>query len=432
MQSLDQLLRGELKDTVSLKLSEGLSVFPKEIFDLADSLEVLDLSRNKLTSLPADFGRLKKLKILFCSENQFSVLPEVLADCPELDIVGFKSNHIANLPAKAINPNLRWLILTDNCIGELPVTIGQCKRMQKLMLAGNRLSNLPEELKNCSNLSLLRVSANQLRALPEWLLTMPKLSWMAFSGNPFCSVPGLPSLPSIHWNDLYLEEVLGEGASGVISRASYKLEAEIKEVAVKVFKGAVTSDGFPSDEMNAYMAAGTHPGLAMLTGKIEGHPKGKRGLVMELIPKSFFNLGLPPSLESCTRDVFKENLRLSMQQVIKIAGTIASLASQLHRNGILHGDLYAHNTLVDAAGNTLFGDFGAASFYEVGHPAAFFLERLEVCAYGQLLDDLMTLCEADPDQPVMLSLSSLRDRCLDPDVHSRPGFIVLSEMISAL
>ncbi len=433
MQTLEQLKRGVLNGAISLKLSEGLSVFPEEIFELSDTLEVLDLSRNNLTELPPDFGRLKKLRIFFCSENKFSILPEVLSDCPVLDIVGFKSNTIESLSPAALNTNLRWLILTDNKIEALPAEIGACTRMQKLMLAGNQLLVLPEELKHCSNLSLLRISANRLTALPQWLLSMPKLAWLAFSGNPFCISVDLPSLPSVNWADLSISRALGEGASGVISMASRTGEEGSQDIAVKIFKGTVTSDGFPEDERSAYIAAGTHRGLVNLIGEIEGHPEGKTGLVMELIPPGFFNLGLPPSLESCTRDVFKEDLQLSVFQILKIASTIASLAAHLHQKGIMHGDLYAHNTLIDHDGNTLFGDFGAASFYNIEDvEIATALQALEVNAYGQLLDDLISLCNEAFGHTVLLELSSIRDRCLHSDLAARPGFEALSEEISAL
>ena len=36
--------------------------------------------------------------------------------------------------------------------------------------------------------------------------------------------------------------------------------------------------------------------------------------------------------------------------------------AHLHGRGLVHGDLYAHNIQVDAAGRALLGDFGAASF----------------------------------------------------------------------
>jgi hypothetical protein len=431
MKTLEQLKNGELKGAVSLKLAEGIAHFPQEIFELANTLEKLDLSGNNLSELPADFGRLKKLKILFCSENWFTVLPAVLADCPLLDIVGFKSNRIEEVPANALNPNIRWLILTNNRIAKLPAQIGNCTRMQKLMLAGNRLMELPVELSNCRNLSLLRISANQLSRFPQWLLSMPKLSWLAFSGNLFNIRPTITAIPYIDHKQLEMGCQLGEGASGIISKASWRSNDEEKEVAIKIFKGAVTSDGLPEDERLTYIAAGSHYGLVKLLGQVSAHPEGKEGLVMELIPKRFFNLGNPPSFVSCTRDVFKEDMSLSAQQVIKIASTIASLVAQLHSNGVMHGDLYAHNILIDEAGNALFGDFGAASFYDradTGTAAA--LERIEVSAYGHLLDDLLDLYkEADTDQ-TLLKLVALRNSCITPHVSARPGFQYLADELS--
>lgn len=94
MQTLEQLRNGELTGVKRLDLTENLSQFPQEIFNLADSLEILDLSNNQLSELPDDLERLHKLKILFCSNNQFTRLPAMLSRCPKLEMIGFKSNKI--------------------------------------------------------------------------------------------------------------------------------------------------------------------------------------------------------------------------------------------------------------------------------------------------------------------------------------------------
>lgn len=184
MNSLSQLRSGALAGAVRLDLQCGLTEFPREIFELADTLEVLNLTGNALEALPEDLGRLKKLRILFCSNNQFTELPPVLAQCPQLSMVGFKSNRIESVPGEALPKALRWLILTDNRLRSLPAELGGCGLLQKLMLSGNCLTKLPDEMAGCRSLELLRLAANELTVLPPWLLELPKLAWLALAGNP--------------------------------------------------------------------------------------------------------------------------------------------------------------------------------------------------------------------------------------------------------
>ena len=56
--TLRRLRAGELTGARRIAIAAGLAEFPREIFDLADSLEVLDLSGNALTTLPDDLHRL--------------------------------------------------------------------------------------------------------------------------------------------------------------------------------------------------------------------------------------------------------------------------------------------------------------------------------------------------------------------------------------
>ncbi|WP_460503575.1 leucine-rich repeat domain-containing protein, partial [Hymenobacter agri] len=175
MHTLDQLRSGQLHGLKRLDLSAGLTEFPREIFALADTLEVLNLTGNNLSALPDDLPRLHRLQVLFCSENQFTEVPAVLGR--------------AALPSA-----LRWLILTDNQLEELPAEIGNCPQLQKLMLAGNQLTALPETLAHCTNLELLRIAANRLTALPAWLLRLPRLHRLQVlfcSENQFTEVPAV-------------------------------------------------------------------------------------------------------------------------------------------------------------------------------------------------------------------------------------------------
>lgn len=154
----------------------------------------------------------------------------------------------------------------------LPKSIGKLCTLQKLMLSGNRLSQLPSEMQNCTQLELIRLSENQFAKLPEWLFDLPRLSWLAFAGNPLVTevidssiVEHLKTrekeLPEVPWSDIEFQELVGEGASGYVYRALRKnlencdstvfdtMNVGQKDLAVKLFKGAVTSDGVPEQEM---------------------------------------------------------------------------------------------------------------------------------------------------------------------------------------
>jgi len=435
MQTLTQLHAGQLKGATKIKISCGLCDFPEELFSLAETLEILDLSGNNLTSLPNDFHRFHHLKILFLSDNKFTIFPEVLGKCKQLDIIGFKANQIEVFSESSLPANTRWLILTNNRLKELPESIGKCTRMQKLMLAGNQLQKLPIELKECKNLGLIRISANKVTHLPEWLLQMPKLSWIAFAGNPFCidNCKAGMVLDIIDWNDLTLVEKLGEGASGIIWKALWKKEVnDHKSIAVKIFKGTVTSDGMPDDELNACMLAGDHPNLVRVLGKLYNHPEKKEGLLLSLIPPHYTNLGNPPSFESCTRDLYDDGVSFSLKDILAIVDGIASVAAHLHEKGIMHGDLYAHNTLIGTDAHPLFGDFGAASIYNRKDAKAYLLERIEVSAFGCLLEDLLNHTKEANRQNTVDTLWQLKEECMQETVANRPSFREISEHLSTL
>lgn len=434
MDTLAQLKAGQLAGIKRLDLSCGLTQFPREIFDLADSLEILNLSGNALRSLPDDLHRLPHLRVLFCSDNAFTELPSCLGLCPQLSMVGFKANQIEQVPAAALPPQLRWLILTDNRIHQLPDALGERPLLQKLMLAGNRLEQLPASLAQCHNLELLRIASNRLTQLPHWLLTLPRLTWLAYAGNPVESAVDVATddaTPNIPWAELELGQVLGEGASGVIRKALRKPSNE--PVAVKLYKGTITSDGSPLHEMQACIAAGLHPNLIKVQGRVVGHPDDQAALVMDLIDPSYRNLAGLPSLASCTRDIYDPATRFSVEVALRMARGIASVAAHLHRHGITHGDLYGHNILCNAQGDCLLGDFGAASFHATADTLETrALQRIEVRAFGVLLGELLERIDAGLSAEQRQVLETLGDSCCQPQVLARPAFEEIEALLSSL
>lgn len=436
MHTLEQLRSGALAGTRRLDLSCGLTELPPEVFGLADTLEVLNLTGNRLSELPSDLGRLHRLKIVFCSSNHFTHLPASLGDCPALEMVGFKANRIQQVPAAALPTKLRWLILTDNAIEQLPAELGRRPALQKLMLAGNRLNALPPGLANAQRLELLRLSANRFTELPGWLTELPRLAWLALAGNPLGWHRAAPApLPRIAWGRLRVAERLGEGASGHIHRVHLE-DAAGEALALKLFKGAVTSDGLPEHELAACQAAGQHPALCTPSAELGEHPEGARGMLLPLLPPALVNLAGPPSFESCTRDVYAPGFALPASAALRVARTMADALAHLHQRGVMHGDFYAHNILWNpASGDAMLSDLGGATLLPDDQPALrHALLALDVRAFGCLLEELVAHAQGAGAtvSPGLDSLADLAAACLHTDPAARPGMGEIASQLDPL
>ena len=78
----------------------------------------------------------------------------------------------------------------------------------------------------------------------------------------------------------------------------------------------------------------------------------------------------------------------------------------------------------------MLGDFGAASFYVAGSSSGAALERLEVRAFGCLLEELMAHCEL----PVSLNkeLGVLMHDCLREAPAARPDFAKVHDRLQQI
>jgi hypothetical protein len=435
---------------VKIDLSNcNLYEIPNDIFLIADIVELLNLGGNHISSLPLSMINFRKLKILFFANNNFETIPIVLGSLPSLYMLSFKSNKISNIPCDSLSSSIGWLILTDNLITTLPSSIGRLIQLRKCMLAGNLITELPEEMENCVNLELLRLSSNKLKVFPKILLELPKLSWFACAGNTFNNINNNVSnndnvfninssfdLPLISWKKLEIIDKLGEGASGIVYKAIYKTNRySSKLVALKLFKGRATSDGLPEDEMNISVSIGYHENSVKVLGKLIENPDNQLGLILSLIPDEFKILGEPPSFDTCTRDVYPVDKKLSLCYVFKIIKGVSSICSHLHSKGISHGDLYAHNILVNENnGRSLLTDFGAASMYEVNSSYGLSLQLYEIRSFGCLLEELILLInnkEIEDNVEIINKLKELSQDCFQHDIFKRPTFDIIFRKLSS-
>ena len=423
---------------LSLKKA-GLVVVPPAIGECT-LVKKLELSLNPaLCTLPDEISNLSSLRILFALGCSFTHVPPALAKCPSLYMLSFKSNKLSRIDEGALPATLEWLILTDNQLTRLPENLPL--GLRKFMLTNNQLECLPDRIVDCKELELIRLADNKLTCLPDGMLTMPKLSWMGLSGNPILEggddASELPPPIWISEEELTCHEQIGAGGGGFVHRASWASSGgeNNADVALKIFRGAGTvTDGDPRHEIHLGSVL-QHENVIRVLG---ASPEPRLGLVLELLDTKtkWAELGKPPNFDTCTRDTYPEGTAFKASAVLRTLRGVAAACHHLHSKNFTHGDLYAHNTLIESAtGEAKVGDFGAAYRYSpLGKGASQLIEKIEVRAFGcmaeELLDHLATPVEEA--EPLAMELIPLVAQCMQPEVSTRPSFAVIVEMLAAV
>ena len=123
--TLEQVLGGQVADSCHrVRIKGVMSHLPPLAVSNLRSVEMLDVSGSCLEHFPHNLSELRLLKILFASSNSFSCAPP-LHSLPSLEMLAFRCNRMVDFPRAALPQQLRWLILTDNCIQQIPDEIGK-------------------------------------------------------------------------------------------------------------------------------------------------------------------------------------------------------------------------------------------------------------------------------------------------------------------
>lgn len=158
------------------------------------NLVELDISRNKLKSLPVQIRQLVHLRILNVTSNELTEIPQELYNLKELQVLSLSQNQIKVIPEElpVYLPNLVTLRVAANLIDTLPSCLYLWTMMRHLQLGsvygGNRLVYLPDTIADMPLLEELDISYNQLRTLPNDLY-IPTLLSLNASHNQLDFVP---------------------------------------------------------------------------------------------------------------------------------------------------------------------------------------------------------------------------------------------------
>ncbi len=149
-----------------LLAGNGIETLPKNVGQL--HCNNLNLSKNKLHSLPTSFANLTQIKNLIFYENGFKDIPEVLKGFNNLKHLDFYKNHIKKIPDFVGNmENLEQLFLSFNQIEEIPDTLRNLKRLKYFYIHHNELHFLPEWITEMDSIERFGIGFNHLLDLPD-------------------------------------------------------------------------------------------------------------------------------------------------------------------------------------------------------------------------------------------------------------------------
>ncbi|KAL6989211.1 hypothetical protein U1Q18_014963 [Sarracenia purpurea var. burkii] len=147
-------------------LTEELHEFLQKLSGVENSLQDLEVGRNRLTGPLPDFARFSSLQILFLNFNQLNgTFPEAFGQLPTLTALGLSGNQIkGSLPDLTVFPSLTDLRVGRNQLKGIDKSIGTLSKLHFLDASHNSLEGIISEahFSNLSSLSFLDFSYNSL------------------------------------------------------------------------------------------------------------------------------------------------------------------------------------------------------------------------------------------------------------------------------
>ncbi|KAF7359861.1 Adenylate cyclase [Mycena venus] len=163
----------------------SLRTIPVTLYQYADSIVSLRLSRNPMIKIPLDFIQsCTTLRELRLSHMAMKQVPRSLRHSATLTSLDLSCNHIVTLdealPWSFRRLRLAALNISNNKFRTFPASVSQLLNLRDLDISFNMISELPEEIGELRNLERLVIVGNQVSRLPD------EFSWLGRLGELDC------------------------------------------------------------------------------------------------------------------------------------------------------------------------------------------------------------------------------------------------------
>jgi len=174
----------EFENLESLSILKGKWKNFNKLINCNNKLINLNLINNNIITISKNINFLENLKSLILNDNLIEQIPLSLYSIATLETLSLDNNHICTISEEIINlTNLKYLSFKNNHIKTVPKSLWRHSMIEYIDLSMNKISKIVTCNKLQINIYLhtLKLSGNKLKKLPN--LILPNLEHLELDNN---------------------------------------------------------------------------------------------------------------------------------------------------------------------------------------------------------------------------------------------------------